>query len=105
VEFAKPMGLRPLNPPYETSFVIPAKAGMTGIHKRCSPENSDDGFIILSPQGFSRDCLQFYATLGFVLGYSFTVHYYPLSVLLGIRLRYLSAVSLKSWKLAFKTTG
>jgi hypothetical protein len=48
----------------KTTFVIPAKAGMAGIHKRFSPENSSNRFIILAPQGFGGDCLRFYATLG-----------------------------------------
>jgi hypothetical protein len=37
---------------------------MTGSHKKFIPENSNNRAVILVPQGFARNCLRFYATLG-----------------------------------------
>jgi hypothetical protein len=37
---------------------------MTGSHKKFIPENSNNRAVILAPQGFARNCLRFYATLG-----------------------------------------
>ena len=42
---------------------IPVFTGMTGSHKRLSPENSNSRFKNIAPQVSGKFCQRFYATL------------------------------------------